>query len=39
MMADYGDNGYLMTMMTDHHGNEVDNYTVSASVVMKMMQM
>lgn len=39
MTADYGDNGYLMMMMTDHHGDEVDNYILSVSVVMKMMLM
>lgn len=39
MRADYGNNRYLMIGMTDHHGDGADNYTLSVSVVMKMMLM
>lgn len=39
MRDDYGNNRHLMIVMTDHHGDEADNYTLSVSVVMKMMLM
>lgn len=39
MRADYGNNRYLMIVMTDHHGDGADNYILSVSVVMKMMLM